>query len=277
MPKPPKGQSVKPKSTAVYWIIGTVILIIAVLFAAKVFLKPASNAYDNRPVPPATLAAFSNFSPFLFSAVGAGSAGNLPAYVKNAQPLQAGGKPEVLYVGADYCPYCAAERWALVLALSRFGQFADLHYMTSSASDVFPSSPTFTFYGSSYKSAFVNFQSVELEGNTAVNGSYPSLQKMTPAQSALVGKYDQGGGIPFVVIGGHYVLSGSTFNPGLLKGLTWDQIIAATHQPGSPLGQAILGSANVLAAAICASDGGKPASVCSDPGLARILASFPQK
>jgi thiol-disulfide isomerase/thioredoxin len=32
-----------------------------------------------------------------------------------------GGKPLVLYIGAEYCPYCAATRWALVMALSKFG------------------------------------------------------------------------------------------------------------------------------------------------------------
>lgn len=28
-------------------------------------------------------------------------------------PLTAGGKPEVLYVGTEFCPYCAAENWVL--------------------------------------------------------------------------------------------------------------------------------------------------------------------
>ncbi|MGH3290263.1 MAG: DUF929 family protein, partial [Trebonia sp.] len=41
-------------------------------------------------------------------------------------PLTRGGKPEVLYVGAEYCPYCAMENWPLIVALSRFGQFTGL-------------------------------------------------------------------------------------------------------------------------------------------------------
>src|SRR5438876_6623085 len=45
------------------------------------------------------------------------------------------GKPVVLYVGAQYCPFCAAERWALVLALSRFGHWAGLRPMRSTAGE----------------------------------------------------------------------------------------------------------------------------------------------
>ena len=40
--------------------------------------------------------------------------------------LTANGKPEMLYMGAEYCPYCAAERWAMIVALSRFGTFTGL-------------------------------------------------------------------------------------------------------------------------------------------------------
>src|SRR5207249_3539085 len=33
------------------------------------------------------------------------------------------GKVQVLFVGADYCPYCAAQRWSIIAALNRFGKF----------------------------------------------------------------------------------------------------------------------------------------------------------
>ena len=29
-------------------------------------------------------------------------------------------------MGAEYCPYCAAQRWAMIVALSRFGTFSGL-------------------------------------------------------------------------------------------------------------------------------------------------------
>src|ERR1700722_14197678 len=80
--------------------------------------------------------------------------------------LTSGGKPEIVYVGAEYCPYCAAERWALTAALSRFGTFSNLHYIHSSSTDVYPSTPTLTFYKSTYTSKYVDFQPVEIQGTT---------------------------------------------------------------------------------------------------------------
>ena len=52
----------------------------------------------------------------------------------HAALVGADGKPEVLYVGAEYCPYCAAQRWALAVALSRFGTFTGLETTHSSTS-----------------------------------------------------------------------------------------------------------------------------------------------
>ena len=39
--------------------------------------------------------------------------------------------PEILYMGAEYCPYCAAQRWSTIIALSRFGKFSGLGNMSS--------------------------------------------------------------------------------------------------------------------------------------------------
>ena len=48
-------------------------------------------------------------------------------------PLTAHGKPEVLYVATEYCPYCAAQSWAMIVALSRFGTFSGLRTIRSAA------------------------------------------------------------------------------------------------------------------------------------------------
>ncbi|HSR26568.1 MAG TPA: DUF929 family protein, partial [Candidatus Eisenbacteria bacterium] len=65
--------------------------------------------------------------------IGLGSAGG--KVVRISEPALAGptGRPEVLYVGAEYCPYCAAERWPLIVALSRFGTFSGVRAAASSA------------------------------------------------------------------------------------------------------------------------------------------------
>ena len=56
----------------------------------------------------------------------------------------------MIFVGAEYCPYCAAERWSMIMALSRFGTFTGLKEMSSESNDVDPDTSTFTFVDSSY-------------------------------------------------------------------------------------------------------------------------------
>ena len=67
-------------------------------------------------------------------------------------------------MGAEYCPYCAAERWAMAVALSRFGTFSNLRLIHSSSADIYPNTPTLSFYKSSYTSKYVQFTPVEMFG-----------------------------------------------------------------------------------------------------------------
>ena len=69
----------------------------------------------------------------LQDSVGIGTATALPTAV-NGKVISVDGKPEVLYVGAEYCPFCAAERWPLMIALSRFGTFSGVGLTHSSIS-----------------------------------------------------------------------------------------------------------------------------------------------
>jgi thiol-disulfide isomerase/thioredoxin len=95
----------------------------------------------------------------------------------NGTALTSGGKPEVLYMGAEYCPYCAAQRWAIANSLSRFGTFTGLKTSHSSSSDADPNTPTLTFYGSKYTSKYVTFTPVEETTNTidSSTGNYGIL------------------------------------------------------------------------------------------------------
>jgi hypothetical protein len=190
--------------------------------------------------------------------------------------LTSGGKPEFLYIGAEYCPYCAAERWAMVVALSRFGTFSGLSTIHSSSSDSPANVPTFTFYGSSYTSKYVSFSSVEETKNyrtgnsTSATVNYVTLQAPTTAQQALITQYDpgtggQGGSIPFIDIGNKYVEVGNLagYGPTNLAGLTWSQIGADLSNPSSAVAKGIDGSANYLTAAICKLTGNQPATACT--------------
>jgi hypothetical protein len=189
----------------------------------------------------------------------------------NGTALTANGKPELLFLGGEYCPYCAAERWAMVNALSRFGTFTGLTTTHSSTSDVYPDTPTLTFYKSTYKSNYLTFTPVELFTNERIgnssnsNTAYQTLQAATTAQSALEAAYDPTGAIPFLDFGNKYVEVGNLapLTPSMLAGKTWAQVAAAMNDPSSSLGKALDGNANYITAAICKLTNNQPASACT--------------
>jgi hypothetical protein len=204
-------------------------------------------------------------------AVGSPASVVLPEKVgSGATSLGADGKPLITYIGAEYCPYCAAERWALAAALSRFGTFSNLSGTHSSDSDIYPDTETLSFYGSSYSSAYVDFQAVEEATNQQVGGTYQALQAPTAAESALMARYDSQGSIPFLDIGNKYVVIGASYSPQVLAGLSSSQIAAQLQDPSSPVAQAIDGTANDITAAISNVTGSQPASVGSSSTIGAI-------
>lgn len=193
---------------------------------------------------------------------------------ENTVLRDADGKPIITYVGAEYCPYCAAQRWAIAVALSRFGTFTGLKATHSSSSDVYANTQTLSFYGSQYASQYVDFQPVEEATNQAVNGTYPTLQQPTAAQSSLLARYDTQGSIPFLDIANRYVVVGASYSPQVLAGLSRSQIADQLANPNSAVAQAIDGAANVITAAITQVTGQQPASVANSPAIAAIAKSL---
>jgi thiol-disulfide isomerase/thioredoxin len=179
--------------------------------------------------------------------------------------LTSNGKPEVLYMGAEYCPFCATERWAMAVALSRFGTFSGLHFIHSDPNDTPASIPTLTFYQSHYSSRYVVFTPVEMQ---KIDRS--PLQNPTPAQNAIISKYDappyvssqNKGAIPFMDVGGKWVISGASYNYAVLQGKSWSQIAAALHTPSTAIAQGADGTANYFTAAICKLTNNQPGNVC---------------
>jgi thiol-disulfide isomerase/thioredoxin len=222
-------------------------------------------------VPASTLNAVGN---------GGGSITNVPIKISGT-PLTANGKPEMLYMGAEYCPYCAAERWAMIVALSRFGTFKGLATIHSAARDgagsaePFPNTPTFTFAHATYTSPYLTFTPVELNTNIPdpSNGAYTTLQTPTAAQQALMTKWDNqpyipssepAGSIPFIYFGGKSMIVGTSQSQNnALSGLDWNQIAADLHNPNSDVAKAEDAEANYITAAICQMTGNQPASACT--------------
>jgi thiol-disulfide isomerase/thioredoxin len=213
----------------------------------------------------------------------------LPDYAVPAQALPAknalytqGGKPAIVYIGAEYCPYCAAERWAMVMALSKFGTFSNLVGTTSSATDTNPSSPTFSFYGSTYTSKYITFVSDEEETNTEA-----ALQNPTATEQALVTKWDTTpyipasdageNPIPFVFLAGKYVLTGNQYDASAISGMQWATAAPYMTSGTNATSKALEAASGYLVGDLCALTKDQPASVCSQvPALLKgITTSTP--
>jgi len=173
------------------------------------------------------------------------------------------GLPQVLYVGAEYCPNCAATRWPMAIALARFGTFSGLSTTFSSTTDSDPHTATLSFRNSSYKSSYIDFDAKE-----QVDGAGKPLQTLTATEDALFQKL--GGttssptpGYPFIDFGGKWKQNGTSFDPGLLKGMSADQIASTMSDAKTKAGAAIQASADVFTAMICDMTGGKPTNVCT--------------
>jgi Domain of unknown function (DUF929) len=182
--------------------------------------------------------------------------------------LTSGGKPEMLYIGAEFCPYCAAMRWSMAVALSRFGTLTPLHGIHSSPTDSFPNTATLTFYKSGYTSKYLNFTPVENE-----TISHTLLQSPTAAQNAIWAKYEPDPstrGYPFIDFGNKLVMKGPIYDPAVLAGKSWSQIAAALKDPTSPIAQSVDGAANYVTGAICRMTNNQPSSVCSTPAVTAV-------
>ena len=178
-------------------------------------------------------------------------------------------KPVVFFYGAEFAPYAAAERWPLILALSRFGTFNQLGLMQSSSTTAFAGLSTFTFWNASYTSKDVILESVERYSSlNPTGGRYLSLQRPDTKQAAAIASYaPTADTFALTDVANRYVLNGSSFSPGVLAGLSQSQIAGDLATPASPLTQAVVTAANEITASICAVDGDKPGSVCTSRGV----------
>ena len=136
---------------------GSVVVIIAVVLAfvlVKVNSNGSSKSSASASGPTGTALATvvkdtTTVPASTLDTVAGGTATAFPKKISGGSALTSNGKPEMLYMGAEYCPYCAAERWSMVVALSRFGTFQGLGTTRSASGDVFPNTATWTFYKSS--------------------------------------------------------------------------------------------------------------------------------
>ena len=202
--------------------------------------------------------------------------------VLSGQPAMTinGKSPAMLYYGAEYCPYCAAERWAMAAALARFGTWSNLQITASSHTDIDPTTHTFSFHGATFDSPYITFKGVEQYTNQPIgtSGHYTNLQDPTREEAKILTNYSSSkfnpnastsGGIsfPFLDVNNGALFSGASYDPQILAGQTWTDISSGLSDPTNPTTQAILATGNYISATICKATHGQPGAVCTSSGV----------
>ncbi|HIH50530.1 MAG: DUF929 family protein [Candidatus Micrarchaeaceae archaeon] len=228
-----------------------------------------------------------------------------PLSAVRVTPPLIGGRPSVIYIGAISCVYCGESRWAMALALSRFGSFNRLYigYSALGDSDVptlywnadnYTTNSGVTF-GNGYSSSYINFISAEYD--SPITGGFEFVNSQDPI-SYFVARapnqsYEQAmsfmngtsmfEGTPFTlwgrslsrgaagVIFGNATSSETTGTTNILP-LTYmsqSQILNQLQQFNSSFSYEEYAAADVYVAQVCASIN-NAASVCSLPAITTL-------
>jgi len=256
--------------SGVIGIVAAFVIVVIVLTTLPSGLKQDAAVL---PAPPSLVHSITSVPTSTLKAVKGGDISNSPLNIPASYKpvaLSSNGLPEIAFVGAEYCPYCALQRWSLVIGLSPFGTWSDLHLIRSSVYDSPSNIPTFTFaYGAKFKSKYVAFSSRELQSNVSINknGSpYKSLQSVGGQVATAFTTIDSSQGYPFVDYAGKFVQLGSealSSNVAAMEGLTWNQVAQQLRNPKSVVAKEVLGGASYVTAAACLITGQKPGAVCS--------------
>jgi hypothetical protein len=246
-------------------IAGAVVAAVAILAAVLVITGLSSSKPKATPRTPLTPAELQHLSSVPMSTLVAATKKMTPPNSPsngNPPPLTSGGKPEMLYIGAEFCPICATERWPMMVALAHFGTFNNVSQTSSAALD--GNIPTLSFYGSSFASPDMVFTPVETTTNQPKGNYYEPLQAPTAAQQARWSK-DLNGNLsfPYINMGAKYLLNTSQFPDTVLQGSTFSTIMGDVGNNSTTIGLNIDAAAGFLVRYLCNMTGNKPAGTCA--------------
>ncbi len=204
-----------------------------------------------------------------------------------------GGKPSVIFIGALSCIFCGENRWAMALALSRFGSFGSLYYGYSALGD--GDLPTIYFepynyttpagvaFGDNYTSSYVNFISAEYESPiTAGFEIQPLSYFISKAQNSTVVSALKFMNATGLFVGTPFTLWGNVLVPGAdavvlgdtiptnstypLQSMTHAQVLQRLRSFNTQFAYSEYAAADIYAAYACATVVSKP-SFCSLPAI----------
>jgi thiol-disulfide isomerase/thioredoxin len=166
------------------------------------------------------------------------------------ETMRRDGKLVVFFMGAEYCPYCAAERWAVVRALEKFGRRSGLRQTMSAARDEpFLNLPTYDFTEAAYTSPHIEFVAREIEDR-----EFKPLQKLFENEEKLVCQYNSEKQIPFLLIASRFMQTEAGFTPKILIGHTFRQTqteFKKLKKAESQIRNTIDAEANIIEALLC--------------------------
>ena len=184
------------------------------------------------------------------------------------------GRPVLFFMGAQYCPFCAAQRWALIEATSRFGEWSGIEpYASPAGMDGFASVPTYDLTGARFTSDLLSVRTKEI-----ADASGNRLQDLDDLEAGLVDAFNPRGSVPFIAAAGaagQYTID-LAYSPGLLQGDDFDDIVdALAAGDDTDAVRAILGQADAITAVLCTLTGGQPAAACGRPVVAELMRRLP--
>jgi hypothetical protein len=215
------------------------------------------------------------------------------------------GKPTVVYVGANTCIFCGENRWAMALALGRFGNFSRLFVGYSSLQDgdlptVYWAPSEYNIsqglvFGNFYTSSYFSFVSMEYQSPITDQVQLPSLSYLLQQADDttnyaysysvdLIGTLNYYIGTPYTTWGKYIVpgadaedfgnssLASSKFP---LANLTHTQVFADLSQPKDQFAWTEYAAADLYVAMVCGTIN-NTAPICSLSAIQKIEQQLPQ-
>lgn len=186
-------------------------------------------------------------------------------HITNEPRKRISGKSLIFFMGAGSCPFCAAERWTIVNALSNFGKWEGLVETTSADHDEkYLNIPTISFTLAKFESDHVEFV-----GRETADRNFEPLQELGEKDFEIVDTFNPDQIIPFLLIDGQFMQIGSGYSPKFLEGMDHAKVRFELANPVSPVGKAIRTEIDIITALVCKSIGGK-ANVCNSDNIKSI-------
>jgi len=281
-PAPSRSRAAKRASwlrQAAVLAVVTAVVSAGIIFGIAPHLGSSTSAGAGSQSGPTVYQLVSRLDPAVVRTVGSGGLADPLKPVSGAAPLlDSRQKPLLIFVGAGPCDACAALRWSVVVAVSRFGSFDYLPLMAMPAHGSSPQVASFSFFGAGYRSDLISFAGVETS-NTAGK----SLQPLSATGQQLLDALDvppyvpqaSAGALPWLDIGNRYVMQGSGYPQDVISGLPWTEVGKRLSRAADPVAQGIIGTANYLTAAICKTTSMQPASVCDVAPISSMASQLP--